>query len=232
MDLNLYREAELYAAVFPVDGEETEFFRHWTSAAPGVALDAGAGSGLLARALAPLPLLSLDRELPFLRFAPPPALAADLDALPFRDHSLPLIVSRLHSLAYAAAASPNVHHEILRVLAPGGRLVADIPLSANPANLVGVTEDARTRPGVRYRFTYGDLLRTTPRGAVLDSRISVETAGSLHVVDVPIHVYTPGGAREILGTAPRTRFFAPYDLASECHLPPADASRAVVVVDL
>lgn len=113
--------------------------------ADGWLLDAGGGTGRIAAQLRPLvgQLVISDQSRPMLRQAQAKAAAAPVQArverLPFPDAAFArvLVVDAL----YHFAAQPAAIRELLRVLAPGGRLVIEEPDIELPAvKLVALAE--------------------------------------------------------------------------------------------
>jgi len=143
------------------------------------ALDIGAGTGLLALALAGLGVetVALDREPAMVRRLAEKAAAlgltvegvvGDAAALPFPDRSFDLVVSNYCYHHLPAAGKEKALREALRVLRPGGRLVfADMMFSLRLAS-------GRDRRVVRR--IVGKLLRKGPAGWLRVARNVARTA--------------------------------------------------------
>ncbi len=219
--------------MFPVDEEEVKFFQgilsHSGDDSP--VLDAGCGSGLLAKSLGRqiigvelLPGKSSD-----LKFFP---IRGDLLTLPCQDGIISCVISRLFGYAYAANKSRNLEilaKELGRVLSPAGTIAIELPVAHQPKKLQGISEKIDSDPG--YEFRYYDIIEETPFGAILASEIEVNWEGKAFYIRAPIHVYTPDGVRNWLkiSRVEKIRFCAPYDLKTETETPPKDCLRAVVL---
>ncbi|MCC5876361.1 MAG: class I SAM-dependent methyltransferase [Candidatus Sumerlaeia bacterium] len=241
----LYQNPDLYNRVFPVDGEEKDFFcRLIRDRAPnGVVVDLGCGTGVLTDALAAeldRPVIGLDRERAMLRNRG--GICGCLTRLPLGNHSVAAFVCRLFGVAYAmagdwATSGPGYTlplEEIVRCLAPGGIAALEIPMSHRAHKLMGVEETADLDGGIVYTFRYLDILRQTEIGVILDTRIEVQLGLERAVIHAPIHVVIPGNLTSWLKSigCVVTGYCAPYDIESMTGMPPGDVLRGVVVFQL
>jgi SAM-dependent methyltransferase len=232
---NLYSDVSLYREVFPLEEQEVLFFKALIQ--EGMVLDLGCGNGQLGYCLGGV---GIDLESTMLDGKKNSVIAGDLLSLPLKDALIHNVICRLFGVSYAiGAAGENAvqaietfHREISRVMAPGARLVIEIPIAWSPSSLCGVEETVDINPGITYRFQYLDLWIRTAYGAVLDSLIEVGGDGGIvHTIHSPLHVFTPDGALEWMKSLGCSDcfFYASYDLESKTKTPPDDCLRGVVV---
>lgn len=241
----LYRNPRLYDRVFPVDGEEVDFFAGLIdSCSPNtMVVDLGSGTGrftgLLEIALG-RPMVGIDREVAMVRGAKD--ICGCLMRLPFSNRSVGAFTSRLFGVAYAMAGNwetsgagyTQALEEIIRCLVPGGIAALEVPIAHLPHRLMGVEESARLEPDLVYSFRYLDVLRRTEIGAILDTRIDVQLAGEKSHIHAPIHVFIPHQLSQWLTDhgCKLIGYCAPYDMATLTDVPPEESLRGVVVFQM
>lgn len=236
-DKSLYRFPSLLEAVFPLDEEEIGFWAALRSGAPeGTALEIGGGSGALAARLGGV--VNLEPEAALVAKSPGPAVRGSVLQAPFRSGGFAFVYSRLFAVGYAlgqcggVAGEAVLARELARLMAPDGRLAIEVPMAWKPRSLRWISERSDGPP--EYVFTYGDQLRRSELGGLLESTIEVRDQGEVYRLEVPLFVFAVEGIREWLEGAGyvNVRFCASYDLKSVTEEPPEDVLRGVVLAEM
>jgi len=241
---SLYEKPSLYNRVFEDDEEAFPFFQDLiqshTPVLPRRILSLGCGTGHLEKKLAEEAgtVIGIDLSKAMLSQADATInrCVADMSALPFG--KAPLfdgVISKLLSVSYLGKESTiRALFELLAtLLKPNGFLLLELPLAYNPRKLQGVSErqDSRSYSSI---VEYLDITEESELGAELYFRIAVAQEEEEFEINGTAFVFQPLELRNFLRTLgySNVRYYAPYELGSECKQPPLEARRGIVSATL